>query len=152
MKESTASAILRRLDRRFQALMLPARRVACLATGHRRSAASIHSVRNTWYSWCDRCQAKLVRVGPGMWHAIPAEESRPPFATSEERDHVPAIPFLPSEQTAKTQAEVARRGYSAGYLARKHGISRQQAEQLIERIGADRAKLNAAAAELAGLV
>ena len=36
-------------------------------------------------------------------------------------------------------------GYELGYFARKHGISREQAKGLIERIGNDRAKLNAAA-------
>lgn len=36
-------------------------------------------------------------------------------------------------------------GYELGYFARKHGISREQAKSLIERVGNDRAKLNAAA-------
>ena len=36
-------------------------------------------------------------------------------------------------------------GYELGYFARKHGISRDQARKLIERVGNDRAKLNAAA-------
>lgn len=41
-------------------------------------------------------------------------------------------------------------GYELGYFARKHGISRDQARQLIARIGNDRAKLNAAAEKLRG--
>lgn len=41
-------------------------------------------------------------------------------------------------------------GYELGYFARKHGISRDQARSLIERIGNDRAKLNAAAERLKG--
>ena len=44
----------------------------------------------------------------------------------------------------------AGQGYELGYFARKHGISRDQAKQLIARIGNDRAKLNAAAAKLKG--
>ena len=41
-------------------------------------------------------------------------------------------------------------GYELGYFARKHGISRDQARSLINRIGNDRAKLNAAAQKLKG--
>jgi hypothetical protein len=44
----------------------------------------------------------------------------------------------------------AGQGYELGYFARKHGISRDEARQLIGRIGNDRAKLNAAAAKLKG--
>ena len=36
-------------------------------------------------------------------------------------------------------------GYELGYFARKHGLSREQAKSLIDRVGNDRAKLNAAA-------
>ena len=36
-------------------------------------------------------------------------------------------------------------GYELGYFARKHGLSRDQARSLIERVGNDRVKLNAAA-------
>lgn len=42
----------------------------------------------------------------------------------------------------------AGQGYELGYFARKHSISRNQARNLIERIGNDRAKLNAAAKKL----
>jgi hypothetical protein len=41
-------------------------------------------------------------------------------------------------------------GYEVSYFARKHGISKQQAEDLIKRIGGDRDKLNAAAEKLKG--
>ena len=44
----------------------------------------------------------------------------------------------------------AGQGYELGYFARKHGISRDQARDLIRRIGNDRAKLNAAASKLKG--
>jgi hypothetical protein len=44
----------------------------------------------------------------------------------------------------------AGHGYELGYFARKHGISRDQARQLIARVGNDRDKLNAAAAKLKG--
>ncbi len=39
-------------------------------------------------------------------------------------------------------------GYEVNYFARKHGITKDQAESLIKRIGHDRAKLNAAAEKL----
>lgn len=39
-------------------------------------------------------------------------------------------------------------GYEVNYFARKHGISTQQAEALIEKVGNNRGKLNAAAARL----
>ena len=39
----------------------------------------------------------------------------------------------------------ANEGYEVTYFARKHKISREQAEKLISRIGNNRAKLNAAA-------
>ena len=41
-------------------------------------------------------------------------------------------------------------GYELGYFARKHGLSREQARSLIERVGNDRAKLNAAAERMKG--
>ena len=44
----------------------------------------------------------------------------------------------------------AGQGYEVGYFARKHGISREQAESLIARVGNDREKLNAAAEKLKG--
>ena len=44
----------------------------------------------------------------------------------------------------------AGQGYELGYFARKHGISRDQARELISRVGNDRAKLNAAAEKLGG--
>jgi hypothetical protein len=39
-------------------------------------------------------------------------------------------------------------GYEVAYFARKHGISRDQAQALIKRVGNDRDKLNAAAEKL----
>lgn len=39
-------------------------------------------------------------------------------------------------------------GYEVRYFARKHGISKDQAESLIRRVGNDREKLNAAAGKL----
>ena len=44
----------------------------------------------------------------------------------------------------------AGQGYELGYFARKHGISRDQARELISRVGNVRAKLNAAAERLGG--
>lgn len=39
-------------------------------------------------------------------------------------------------------------GYEVNYFARKHGISKDQAQDLIKRVGNDREKLNAAAQKL----
>ena len=39
-------------------------------------------------------------------------------------------------------------GYEVNYFATKHAITRQQAREIIERVGNDREKLNAAAAKL----
>jgi hypothetical protein len=44
----------------------------------------------------------------------------------------------------------AGQGYEVRYFARKHGISKEQAEQLIGRIGNDREKLNAATEKMKG--
>ncbi|EJU14601.1 hypothetical protein LH128_02909 [Sphingomonas sp. LH128] len=41
-------------------------------------------------------------------------------------------------------------GYEVSYFAGKHGISRDQAQDLINKIGNNRDKLNAAAAKLKG--
>lgn len=40
--------------------------------------------------------------------------------------------------------------YELEYFARKHGISTEQARELIARVGNDRAKLDAAAEQLKG--
>jgi len=40
-------------------------------------------------------------------------------------------------------------GYEVNYFARKHGISKDQAQKLIDQVGNDRNKLNAAALKLA---
>lgn len=39
-------------------------------------------------------------------------------------------------------------GYEVSYFARKHGISKDQAQDLIKRVGNDREKLNAAASKI----
>ena len=39
-------------------------------------------------------------------------------------------------------------GYEVGYFARKHRITTEQAQELIDRIGNDRASLDAAAEKL----
>jgi hypothetical protein len=42
----------------------------------------------------------------------------------------------------------AGEGYEVSYFARKHGITREQALNLIKRVGNDREKLNAEARRL----
>lgn len=41
-------------------------------------------------------------------------------------------------------------GYEVSYFARKHGLSRAEAQKLIDAVGNDREKLNAAAARKKG--
>ena len=41
-------------------------------------------------------------------------------------------------------------GYELDYFARKHGITHDQAKQLIDEVGNDRARLDAAAEKLKG--
>lgn len=54
-----------------------------------------------------------------------------------------------SKRGAADRRQVAAgEGYEVNYFARKHGISKDQAEGQIKRIGNDREKLNAAAAKL----
>lgn len=54
-----------------------------------------------------------------------------------------------SKRGAADRRQVASgEGYEVAYFARKHGISREQAEALIKRVGNDRDKLNAAAEKL----
>ena len=54
-----------------------------------------------------------------------------------------------SKRGKPDRREVARGdGYEVRYFARKHGITGEQARKLIERIGNDRDKLNAAAAKM----
>jgi hypothetical protein len=51
-----------------------------------------------------------------------------------------------SKQGAQDRARVsAQEGYEVDYFARKHGITAQQARELIAEVGNDRAKLDAAA-------
>ena len=50
--------------------------------------------------------------------------------------------------TADRQKVAKGEGYEVAYFARKHGITRDQAISLIDRIGNDREKLNKAAAKL----
>lgn len=54
-----------------------------------------------------------------------------------------------SKKGAADRRQVAAgEGYEVRYFARKHGISTDQAEKLIARVGNDREKLNAAASKL----
>jgi hypothetical protein len=54
-----------------------------------------------------------------------------------------------SKRGADDRARVAGgEGYEVSYFARKHDITRQQAEDLIKEVGNDREKLNEAAAKL----
>ncbi|MBD3849111.1 DUF3606 domain-containing protein [Bosea sp. SSUT16] len=50
--------------------------------------------------------------------------------------------------SADRRRVAAGEGYEVSYFAKKHGITKDQAESLIKRIGNDRAKLDAAAEKL----
>jgi hypothetical protein len=60
---------------------------------------------------------------------------------------------MADDKTKRGGADRARvaagEGYEVRYFARKHGISRDQAEQLIKQVGNNREKLNEAAGKLA---
>lgn len=57
----------------------------------------------------------------------------------------------PSNRGSCDRSRVAAgQGYELRYFARKHGITTDQARQLIAKVGNDRAKLNAAAEKLKG--
>ncbi|WP_428970391.1 DUF3606 domain-containing protein [Sphingomonas sp. Xoc002] len=54
-----------------------------------------------------------------------------------------------SKRGAGDRARVAGgEGYEVSYFAKKHGITTQQAEDLIKKVGNDREKLNEAAEKL----
>lgn len=56
-----------------------------------------------------------------------------------------------SNRGGRDRSRVASgQGYELGYFARKHNISRDQARELISRVGNDREKLNAAAERIKG--
>jgi hypothetical protein len=60
---------------------------------------------------------------------------------------------MPDDKTAPSPRDrhrVARgQPYEVSYFARKHGLRRDQARELIRQIGKDREKLNRAAEQLA---
>lgn len=56
-----------------------------------------------------------------------------------------------NDRGARDRSRVsADQGYELDYFARKHGISREEARALIERVGNDRAKLDAEAEKMKG--
>lgn len=56
-----------------------------------------------------------------------------------------------SKRGGRDRATVsAEQPYEVGYFARKHGITRERAQKLIDKIGGDRAKLNREAEKLKG--
>jgi len=59
---------------------------------------------------------------------------------------------MPDDKTKRGAADRRRvaggEAYEVNYFARKHGITKEQAQKLIGRIGGDRDKLNREAGEL----
>ncbi|WP_454887788.1 DUF3606 domain-containing protein [Sphingomonas oryzagri] len=71
------------------------------------------------------------------------------FADSPVREEEKTMADDKSKRGEADRRQVAGgEGYEVNYFARKHGISRDQAEDLIRRVGNDRAKLDAAAEKL----
>ncbi|HWJ38902.1 MAG TPA: DUF3606 domain-containing protein, partial [Sphingomicrobium sp.] len=69
--------------------------------------------------------------------------------TSPNSESVCAMSDDKSNRSGHDRSRVAGgEGYEVSYFARKHGISRQEAEDLIKRIGNDRERLDEAAAAL----
>lgn len=59
------------------------------------------------------------------------------------------MPDNKDKRGARDRALVARhQGYEVNYFAHKHSIPAEKARELIQRIGNDRVKLNAAASRL----
>jgi len=52
------------------------------------------------------------------------------------------------KKRSSTQRRASDAPYNADYFAQKHGISLEQARELMRKIGRDRDKLNEAAAKL----
>ena len=129
----------------------------------------------TWYAFCRRCGVRLVRIGPGSWRPLSEEELASEHATlfAANGTAAPAAPLETPPQKKVAKAKTAKisaskknsekakagsvrsnavsapgQGYEASYLARKHGISTNEARALIKRVGNDRDKLNAAAERL----
>jgi hypothetical protein len=73
---------------------------------------------------------------PALVTAIPAEEEK----------------MMADDKTKRGGGDRSRvaagEGYEVRYFARKHGISKDQAEELIKKIGNNREKLNEAAGKL----
>jgi hypothetical protein len=59
------------------------------------------------------------------------------------------MPDSKSKRGRQDRSRVAAgQGYEVSYFARKHGMSMQQARELIQSVGNNRTKLNAAASKL----
>lgn len=54
----------------------------------------------------------------------------------------------PAREPKEQSSVAAAQGYTLGYFARKHNLSREQARELMARVGNDRERLNAAAEQL----
>ncbi len=109
-----------------------------------------------WHSYCERCECPLRRDSTRRWREISPEDyanasKRAAEAWSAKhsvaRGKAKAAPALVGR--SKTLFADVRRsplpGYNVNYFARKHGITPEKAREIIDRVGSDRGKLNAAA-------
>ncbi len=134
------------------------RRSLCSVLGHQRSKSAAREIDGIWHSYCERCECPLRRDSPSKWHEISPEDyanasKRASEAWSAMRPRAPrkALEALePEGRSTKSSGDMRRspvRGYGVNYFARKHGITTESAREIIDRVGDDRAKLNAAAWE-----
>jgi hypothetical protein len=136
------------------------RRQICRSAGHRRSRPTVFKRGEQWYAFCARCGVKLLRVRPQTWRALTDEEvaNEPHFTLGGNSAAAMAFPDQaqanftagnkPKRGRGNGSGVAAGHGYDVNYFARKHEISRDQARDLIKRVGNDREKLNEAAQRL----
>jgi ribosomal protein S14 len=124
--------------KRLNVLAQFAREAWCAAIGHRRSSVVAFESGGVWHSICQRCGRPLRREAAKFWQEITSEEMT--------RAQINQPPDNEAPRPGSKNGDAGRPpGYSAAYLARKYGLSRIDAREIIARVGNDRAKLNAAA-------
>ena len=138
----------------YDRAVTPLRRAICSVFSHQRSRLVAREVDGVWYSFCERCECALRRDGPKTWREVPKEE----YTTACERAWTrwEGQPAKGAATSAQQGAKLAKaptskhrsakpRGYNVNYFAHKHGITREDARRIIDRVGNSREKLNAAA-------
>ena len=112
MKEPGRAALYGRLaNRGAEKLARRAWHLVCRMIGHRRSTASMHSVGGSWYSWCERCKAKLVRARAGFWRELTPEELGSQLYVAARREEANApLALAATPEKAETKRKRSPRG------------------------------------------